>query len=584
MCGIYGYVGEPAPVVSMVATALRTMEYRGYDSWGIGWDDGTGLQSQKQTGRVPALLAEPALSTLAIGHTRWATHGGVTASNAHPHVHPGLQVAVVHNGVIENVVDLRGSLAPDVALLSETDSEIVVHLVEAELQAGAILEDAVERVFHKLSGSNAIVVAHRPTQTICAITSRSPLRLGRRDGAFHLASDPLALVDVADEMAIVPDGTLVTIRPDGLTLRHVASGNVVPPNWTGIPREIRADLGDFPHFTLKEIHDQVEVIQRLASLEGDVVALAASIRTHRHLLLTGCGSALYAASLGAEWLREWLPDTWVDVVAASEIEPATRNLGRGTLVVALTQSGETADVVDALHTAKAWGSTTATLVNVESSTVATMVDYVVPLKAGTERSVLATKSFMAMVVRMLQLVADVSGMSGAEMGSDLHRAVGEIRNWLHRDTLHDVARRIQGYDHVLTLGKGVGHKVALEAALKIKEGSYSHAEAFLTGELKHGPLALVTEGTPALLFATTPREIEVARIASHEITSRGGATIGVGAFDNDDCSEVLHVPDLGMATPLVHVVIAQRIAYLVAVARGVDPDYPRNLAKSVTVR
>jgi glucosamine--fructose-6-phosphate aminotransferase (isomerizing) len=213
-----------------------------------------------------------------------------------------------------------------------------------------------------------------------------------------------------------------------------------------------------------------------------------------------------------------------------------------------------------------------------------MVDHVVPLKAGTERSVLATKSFMAMVFRMLQIVDAVAPAEGQDASDNTYRAVAEIRSWMDRESLHDVARDIVVRDHVLTLGKGVGHKVALEAALKVKEGSYIHAEAFLTGELKHGPLALVTDGTPALLFATTPREIAAARIASHEITSRGGMTIGIGAFSDDDCSRVLYVPDLGMATSLVHIVIAQLVAYDAAIGRGVDPDYPRNLAKSVTVR
>jgi glucosamine--fructose-6-phosphate aminotransferase (isomerizing) len=522
------------------------------------------------------------LSSLAIGHTRWATHGRVTAENAHPHFDATGQVGIVHNGVIENVAELRASLG-DMSFLSETDSEIVAHLVANELEQGSSLAHAVERVFRRLNGSNAIVVAHRPTGQIAAITSRSPLRLGRRGNILHLASDPLALADIADEIMVVPDRTLVILGPMGATLHDIDSTLSVEATWHVAPVELQSKRGVHAHFTLKEICDQPGMLRRLLTRDDDVKELAGVIRTHRHVLLTGCGSAYYAATLGAEWLRRELKDVWVDVLPASEIDGHTRNLGPQTLMLVLTQSGETADVVDAIHVARSWGTRVGTLVNTGSSTVATQADVTVPLLAGTERSVLATKSFLAMVMRQLQLVNALSS-NPASLHHDVESAVAEIERWLPCETLNELAGRIEVHDHVLTLGKGVGHKVALEAALKIKEGSYVHAEAFLTGELKHGPLALVSEGTPCLLFATTREEVEGARIASQEIRSRGGYTIGFGAFESSDCSAVVRVPDLGFATSLVQLVIAQLLAYKIAIARGVDPDYPRNLAKSVTVR
>jgi glucosamine--fructose-6-phosphate aminotransferase (isomerizing) len=273
----------------------------------------------------------------------------------------------------------------------------------------------------------------------------------------------------------------------------------------------------------------------------------------------------------------------VDVVPASEIEATTRNLGNDTLVIALTQSGETADVVDAIHIARSWGSTTATIVNTESSSVAAMVDITVPILAGVERSVLATKSFMGMAVRLLQL-AGMVGSKPDDIRGSVETAVPAIRHVLSDDRIGPLVNRISGQEHILTLGKSVGRPVAQEAALKIKEGSYVHAEAYLTGELKHGPLALVTQGTPVLLFATSNAELESARIASREIMSRGGCTIGVGEFHSDECSSVIRISDIGPATPLVHLVVAQRLAYELAISRNVDPDFPRNLAKSVTVR
>jgi glucosamine--fructose-6-phosphate aminotransferase (isomerizing) len=333
---------------------------------------------------------------------------------------------------------------------------------------------------------------------------------------------------------------------------------------------------------VKEIHDQVAVLERLLDRQDDVLPLAGAVREHRHVLLTGCGSALYAASLGAEWLQA-ATGAWIDVVPASELSVSTRNMGADTLVIAPTQSGETADVVDALHVCKSWGANTATIVNTESSTVASMVEIVVPIIAGVERSVLATKSFMAMAVRMLQLAQALCGGMGAA-GESVASAIPAIQHVLADASVTLLVNLVREQEHILTLGKGIGRAVAQEAALKIKEGSYVHAEAYLTGELKHGPLALVGDGTPVMLFATNATELATARIASREVMSRGGHTIGIGEFSDGECSTVVRLSDIGMATPLVHLAFAQRFAYELAVARGVDPDFPRNLAKSVTVR
>ena len=580
MCGIYGYVGSSVSVAPLASGILRAMEYRGYDSWGIGWDDGSRFSYRKDAGRVPDNIGANPVSGLLIGHTRWATHGRVTAQNAHPHFDRLRQVGVVHNGVIENINELRAQLA-HVTYESETDSEIVAHMVSERLQAGLTAVDAVADVFGRLQGSNAIVVAHRPTNVIVAITSRSPLRIGRNAGSFHLASDPVALAGVVNEVAIVPDNVLVVMNGDVITMTSAVDGKAYIPEWTTVSGEAPSPTGDFPHATIKEIHEQTAIVRGLCDRAADVLGLVSAIQNHRHLVLTGCGSAYYAAALGAEWLSRILPGTWVDAIPASEIAIHTRNMGHETLMLALTQSGETADVVDAIQIGRSWGATIGTLVNTETSTVAGLADVRVNLLAGIERSVLATKSMLAMVTRLLQVVGS---MSSEDIRSSTEQAVTEIEGLLTCERVHEVARAIAVHDHVLTLGKGVGHKIALEAALKIKEGSYVHAEAFLTGELKHGPLALVSEGMPCLLFATCREERDGAKIASREVMSRGGMTIGIGEFEPSDCSVVLRVPETGLATVLSHLVVAQLIAYSVAVHRHVDPDYPRNLAKSVTVR
>lgn len=582
MCGIYGYVGNSVDVMPMVSGALRTMEYRGYDSWGIAWADSEQLNSLKAPGRVPSTMPGGATSSLAIGHTRWATHGSVTEDNAHPHFDASRQIGVVHNGVIENAQELKTRYLQDATFLSQTDSEIVPHLVRFHMDQGASFQEAVLTVFHSLEGSSAIVVANRATGEIAAITSRSPLRLGRADGGWILASDPLALAQHASAMAVVPDNTLLMLRRDDAKLILPESGNTTVIDWRDVPADAYVHQGDFDHFTIKEIHDQVSVIEGLLARQEDVLPLVDAVMTHPHVLLTGCGSAYYAASLGAEWLRH-ATDAWIDVVPASEMDESVRHMGAETLVITLTQSGETADVVDALHVARGWGASTATIINTESSTVANMVDIVVPILAGVERSVLATKSFMAMAVRLLQIAETIQGGMDAARHS-VSSAIPVMQRMLADASVSALVEQVMDQEHILTLGKGIGRPVAHEAALKIKEGSYVHAEAYLTGELKHGPLALVTDRTPVILFATTNAELSSARIASREIMSRGGLTIGAGEFREAECSTAMWIPNVGVATPLVHLVFAQRFAYELAVARGVDPDFPRNLAKSVTVR
>lgn len=579
MCGVFGYVGKQASVVPMVANALRVMEYRGYDSWGIGWDGGSNIQLMKQTGRVPQDLHNAATSTIAIGHTRWATHGGVTDFNAHPHSDVHNQIAVVHNGVIENAQALKSEYLSSVHFQSDTDSEIVPHLVRHFLDIGGTFAGAVREAFLLLEGSSAIVAMDRSSEMIVAITARSPLRLGRRTDGWELASDPLACAGSSQEMAVIPDHHLVILTSDTAQLVDVHQGTEIAICWEPTPEELETSKGEFPHFTIKEIHDQIGVIHTLSSISLDAEALAAEIQQHRHVLLTGCGSALYAASLGANWLQG-ITDTWIDVVPASEISESTRNLGTETLLIAFTQSGETADVVDAISTARTWGARVATLVNTESSTVARMADVVLPICAGVERSVLATKSFMAMALRMHQ-VAEILNDPSCNQIDTLGRQLLEI---LDSEAIQHVAAEVASAHSMIVLGSGMGRAIAQEAALKIKEGSYLHAEAFLMGELKHGPLALVEHGTPCLIFATNESELASGRLAAAEVMSRGGFVIGIGPWQPHECSCAIHIESAGQLSSLAHLAAAQVLAYNLALQRDVNPDFPRNLAKSVTVR
>ena len=579
MCGVFGYVGQSTAVVPLVANALRVMEYRGYDSWGIGWDEGSRVELIKQTGRVPLQIPQEASASIAIGHTRWATHGGVTDANAHPHTDSENQIAVVHNGMIENADSLKMEYLAGVGFKSETDSEIVPHLIRAFLDAGDTFTNAVRRTFLLLEGSSAIVALDRCSEMIVAITARSPLRLGRRTDGWELASDPLACAGSSATISIIPDNHLVILTRDQAQLVDVHQGTEVAISWEPTPQEVETSRGSFPHFTLKEIHDQVPVLRKLAGDTESAAAMANAIQRHRHVILTGCGSALYAAALGAEWLQH-STSAWIDVIPASELSANTRNMGTDTLMIAFTQSGETADVVDAIQIAQTWGATIGTIINTETSTIARMADVILPILAGVERSVLATKSFLAMAVRMFHVSAHLAETDT----SDTEATLLAIEAILNDRSIGRIAKQLAHSQSMIVLGKGKGRAIAQEAALKIKEGSYLHAEAFLMGELKHGPLALVQKGTPCLIFATTDEEMRSARLAAAEVTSRGGFVVGIGPWQPHECSEVIHIDAGDEIECLSHLVAAQTLAYHIAVARGVDPDFPRNLAKSVTVR
>ena len=579
MCGVFGYVGQSTPVVPLVANALRIMEYRGYDSWGIGWDQGAHVELIKQTGRVPLQLAHDASASIAIGHTRWATHGGVTDENAHPHTDSSNQIAVVHNGMIENAESLKAQYLSEITFRSETDSEIVPHLIRHFLDQRGTFAEAVRQAFLLLDGSSAIVAMDRSNEMIVAITARSPLRIGRRTDGWELASDPLACAGSSEEIAVVPDHHLLILTRDVAQIMNVHDGSEVAISWEPTPEEAHTSRGNFPHFTIKEIHDQVDVIRELSTCAIDAHPLAEAIRRHQHIILTGCGSAHYAASLGANWLRQSV-DAWIDVVPASEMSQHTRNMGADTLVIAFTQSGETADVVDAIQVARGWGASIGTIINTETSTIARMADIVLPIRAGVERSVLATKSFLAMAMRMYQTAAIIANQEPVDGAG----TISNIKAILVDDHIARIAEQIAGARSMVVLGKDMGLTVAQEAALKIKEGSYLHAEAFLMGELKHGPLALIEEGTPCLIFATTDEEIVWARLAAAEVSSRGGYVIGVGPWATHECHAVINIESGTSLTSLEHLVAAQKLAYHIAIARGVDPDFPRNLAKSVTVR
>lgn len=592
MCGIFGYVGTPVPVDQVVLGALRTMEYRGYDSWGTAFvSPEAGRRIVRGVGRVPLHNVIEGSASAAIGHTRWATHGEVSERNAHPHLSQDGRIAVVHNGIIENADLLRQRIASSACCVSDTDSEVMVHLVRQKMLEGACLVRAVGAIFESIEGNNAFVVLDLHTQETVAITHRLPIRIARIEDGAMLASDPVVFSGRTTSILVLPDDLPMSLgRPDD------ASGSLFELERTGervgVPA-LERHLPCGPGASMRaEIGEQPSVLERIALSADTVQQAVASTARARRVVFTGCGSAYHAALFAVA--RSEYGSSAVDAVAiaASEMTGRAHAIGENDVVIALSQSGETADVIDALECARARDATTIGVVNVAGSSVARMVDISVPLLAGTERSVLATKSFTAMLGRMIQLIDGVglirSGETENSGSSELLRrqahAMGQareasnVRAWTDR-VLHTLVPASSAF----VVGMGTHQAIALEAALKLKEGAYLHAEAVRAGELKHGVIALIERGFPCLLMSGSEQERQRQVIVAAELASRGATVFTMSSMQDGRSGSGAH-PALTASAPFVQTMVAQIVALETAMELGIDPDHPRNLAKSVTVR
>lgn len=586
MCGVFGYVGSQQDVPLTVGRALKSLEYRGYDSWGIVWQDAGCLRTVKHTGKVPTEFTFEAVSRIAVGHTRWATHGEVTTANAHPHLDERGRVAIVHNGIIENAAGLRRLLPPGLRFQSQTDSEVVAHLLGVEIGNGRSVTEALRHVFPLLEGQNAVIAIDQDTETIAAAMNVSPLVIGIGEGGTCIASDPFALAGRATSMIIAPQNAVIELGGTGVSAIALDGTRLPLPDAHDVPDVGEDELGPYDTFMAKEMAEQPAVLRWQASDIATLRPMVDLVRAADTVVLTGCGSAFHAARLGASWLG-LRAECRAMAVQASELAEQTAFLGPDTLVCAVTQSGETADVLEAMAIAQAAGATVVALTNVEHSSAARAADLVIALGAGRERSVLATKSLIAMLGRLMTL-SSMLGDEESDHARSLLTAADLIEDFTGREAFHQfieaATAQIGGCHHAYIIGKGDGFAVAQEAALKIKEGSYIHAEAFAAGELKHGAIALIEEGSSCLLFTTDERFCRDMASAANEVRSRGGYTMGIGPGFAGVTDQHLHQPGSGLETVLLQIVIAQTLARELARYRKLDPDYPRNLAKSVTVK
>jgi glutamine---fructose-6-phosphate transaminase (isomerizing) len=607
MCGIVGYVG-PREAVSFLVEGLARLEYRGYDSAGVAVLNGGGVETRKLAGRIAGLrelLARtPVHGRCGIGHTRWATHGAPTERNAHPHTDCTRTLALVHNGIIENADVLRQRLEQDGhRFVTETDTETLVHLIEES--PGATLEERVIAALDHVEGTYGIAVVSEADPGKIVVARRgSPVLLGVGDGEFLVASDASAVLGHTRSVVYLNDGDVAVVTPEGYRVLD-RQAREQERAVDAIEWDLDAiALGGYPHFMLKEICEQAETVRstlrgRLLTAEGTarlngLNLTAAQCSAIRRVVIVACGTSWHAGLVGRHVLEE-LVGIPVSVEYASEYRYRRQLRLPGTVTIAISQSGETADTLEALRAAKAAGSTVLGLVNVVGSTIAREADGGIYLHAGPEIGVASTKAFTSQVVALLLLglylgrQRELPAEEGRRLVSQLVRLPELVERTLAVEPqVRTLAERYADAPNALYLGRGVNFPVALEGALKLKEISYIHAEGYPAAEMKHGPIALIDENMPVVCLA--PKDSVYQKVVSNiqEVKARGGRIIAITSEGNGDLSKVadhqIAVPaSPPLIAPVLTVIPLQLLAYHIAVLRGCDVDRPRNLAKSVTV-
>ena len=605
MCGIVGYVGK-RPAQDVLISGLRRLEYRGYDSAGIATLDSEDKPHlARSVGKIAelekVLVLKPHTGTLGIGHTRWATHGGVTVNNAHPH-NVG-DVFLVHNGIIENFRELKAALK-DVEFKSDTDTEVLAALINSKYDEKTSLKDAVAKALKEVRGTYGIVAfSPREPETLVVARLGSPLIIGLGEDETLIASDASALLGYTRNAIYLNDGELAVCNKEGakvynLDLKPIAS----------TPEEIQGELeqiqkGGYDHFLLKEIMEQGTALKN--TLSGRVDAKNGTMRLGglnltpkelknlRHLVIVGCGTAYYAGLLASYYFEKLVPDLTTEVVIASEYRYRSFHLPENSAALIISQSGETADTLACLREIKRRGAKVLGIVNVIGSTIAREVDGGTYVYAGPEISVASTKAFTAQVTTMLIFAGMLAESHGGNMdtvrqlASELVALPENIEKTLktYEKDMKKLAEKYAKYDNALYLGRDTAYPLALEGALKLKEVSYVHAEAYAAGELKHGPIALVDDRFFELVDVLDGPLFEKTLGGLQEVRTRGGHTIVLTDSKKDiDCDDIVRIDtDAKLTVPLLLNTLQQLFAYYVAVARGNDVDQPRNLAKSVTV-
>lgn len=607
MCGIVAIVGH-SPVAPLIVDALKRLEYRGYDSAGVATIERGELSRRRAEGKLvnleTRLKNEPLSGTIGIGHTRWATHGVPNETNAHPHFSNG--VAIVHNGIIENFAELRTELIADgYQFSSQTDTEVVAHLVSREMARGAKPVEAAHNALKRLQGAFALAIMFKGDEDlIVGARNGPPLAVGHGQGEMFLGSDAIALAPFTNSITYLEDGDWAVVRRNDVSIFDMEGKAVERKRQQSLGTSYLVDKGNHRHFMEKEIHEQPEVISHTLANYLDFtngatkpLDLPFDFAKINRLAISACGTAYLAGLIGKYWFERYarLP---VDIDIASEFRYREMPLSSGDAALFISQSGETADTLASLRYCRQAGMKIGAVVNVRESTIAREADVTLPTLAGPEIGVASTKAFTCQLSVMASLAVHAAATRGTISTDEeraLVRALSEAPRYTNQvlnsldGQIERLARELTRYEHVLYLGRDTNFPLAMEGALKLKEISYIHAEGYAAGELKHGPIALIDEKMPVIVIAPHDRIFEKTVSNMQEVAARGGKIILItdakgAAQASVNTLETIILPDVPeIISPIVYALPIQLLAYFTAVFMGTDVDQPRNLAKSVTV-
>lgn len=597
MCGIFAVVGDKTNnAAQTVLNGLKKLEYRGYDSWGIAIKSIIStspvnmdrLLVEKHIGKIGEAKTILPKGTIAIGHTRWATHGGVTDINAHPHLDCSGKLAVIHNGIVENYLQFKEKLIKKGhRFLSETDTEVIAHLIEEKLKTQSI-DKAVFETFNQLVGSNAIGIIDLQSEKIIACRNGSPLVIGVDDKnkQYFLGSDVPAFLKFTNKVYFLNDGEGVILSKTGVKLFDLNSKKKKSLSFQTLNWKLEdAEKAGYPHFLLKEIIEQKETIAKTTSLnKKEIINVAKLIKNGYKTVLIGCGTAYYCALAGKYFFA--LQGIESQSYGAYEFFPFAKFIDKKTIVITISQSGETADTLIAAKIAKKNGAKIIALVNARGSTLERLADIVLPVSAGPEIAVVSTKAFTSQLATLYLITKAVKNKyeEGKGLIKNLAKSLNQLFSNKTKNQIIKLAKTLINEEHLYLIGKYLNYPAALEFALKLKETAYIHAETFAAGELKHGVITLIQKGTPCFVLASEDETKEEVLSSAAQLKARGGKIIGIAPFYSDEFDEYIKTPNVKELTIFGNIIVGQLLGYYLGISRGADPDKPRNLAKSVTVK
>ena len=585
MCSIIGYSGEDiaAPII---VKGLRRMEYRGYDSVGVATESDNQIELKKGVGKVEEVNSKVNLDKLpgkiGIGHTRWATHGKVTDVNAHPHPSSSGKIAIVHNGIIENFAELKESLKNDgYRFQSDTDSEVIANLLQKNFESTKNVKDSMLKTIAELKGHYSFIAMFENGQ-LAAARFHEPLIVGVGKKKYFLSSDVLGFIEQTDEAIYLDNGNFVLIDKDQFQILDF-QGNKIKPQITKVSKEF-ADVykGDYAHFTLKEISEQPETIFKAGENTKNAIKEASDYLKHsRNVYLTGSGTS-YNASLVAKYLLSKYAKIKSESIISSELQFSPDSLEPNSIVIAISQSGESADVLEAVNIAKKNDCKIISIINSMTSTLSRESDIVIGMNCGPEIGVAATKSFTSQLIILYKIIQELNRdvkINFDEISSSISKILEEHNN------IKKIANEIKEISDIYVLGRGIHYPIAIESALKIKELTYIHAEGIAGGELKHGPLALMDTNVFVIIINPEDSTYQDTLTSALEIKARGAKIIGISDKESDAYDYWIKIPKTNELTyPISETIPIQLLSYYCALEKETDPDYPRNLAKSVTVK